>query len=504
MTTKACPVTGSNLNTLPANHPEPVEGKVCPVTNASTSHHPNVVPHPQVPATASAKDCPVLSKAADDKVCPVVGTSTANAVLPPDHPAPTSGLFCPATKATLAHHKDVIHEHPPVAAGASAKDCPVLSKKETSTPEKCPITGSKVQSLPPDHPSTANGGVCPVTQASVVHHDGIVKEHPSVASGATAKDCPVLQKAESAGACPVVGTTAATLPPAHPEVKAGQACPVTGATASHHETIAEHPSVASADSQAKCPVTGAVAEHHKVVDSDAGKAQCPVTGQYADGTRPAVVLPAAIAEQPIKYTLYGTPFSTFTRTVAMGLHELQIPFTQVDCKPHSEEILKYNPFGKLPALVLEHSGKQMPMFESDSIIRYLDSADDRVLRFPARDMVKNQKVEEWIGIISNIVFSAVELGVVKPYLADKSADVTEALAKMHKVLAIVEDRSQKPYLMGIATTWADLYLYPILADLSATPYARELERYTKLSAWVMRMSKRSTALATRPGTLESM
>lgn len=314
----------------------------------------------------------------------------------------------------------------------------------------------------------------------------------------------MLQQAESSKTCPVVGTAAKVLPPNHPEALPGQACPITGAKAEHHNNLESHPLVSQAKDSAKCPVTGAVAEHHKSVDPDAANtamAQCPVTGQFADGSRPEVQLPAELAAEPIKYTLMGIPFSTYTRTVAMGLHELKIPFTQVPVPPHSKEILEYNPFGRLPVLLLEHSGKTMSMFESDSIVRYLDSADDRILRFPAEDMVTNQKVEEWIGIITNYVFPAVEKEVVKPYLADKSADLSTGIKAMHSVLAILETRMGGPYLMGFRTTWGDLFLYPILADLAATPYGHELDRYTKLSAWLSRMQKRSTAKLTYEGTL---
>lgn len=373
-------------------------------------------------------------------------------------------------------------------------------------PDQCPVSGSKVNALPPDHPPTTNGEVCPVTKATMTHHEGIVKEHPPVSADASAKDCPVMQQAQDAKVCPVVGTSTNTLPPAHPEFKEGGVCPVTAATAEHHNGFAAHPSVKDAEGSAKCPVTGAVAEHHKGAVNPAtaneAMAQCPVTGQFADGSRPAVEIPAELAAEPIKFTLMGIPFSTFTRTVAMGLHELQVPFTQVPVPPHSKEILEYNPFGRLPVLLIEHSGKKMPMYETDSIVRYLDSAEDRLLRFSAKDLIRNQMIEEWIGIISNYVFEAVEKGVVKPYLADPKADLKQGVAEMNRILAIVEKKMQGPYLLGFNTTWGDLFLYPILADLVATPYGRELESYQKLNAWTKRMQKRSTAKLTVEGTLE--
>lgn len=516
---QACPVTGSQVNFLPPDHPDTKDSeKPCPVTNATVGHHKDIVlPHPPVASNATAQDCPVLSKADKDNVCPVVGTA-ANA-LPPDHPTAMNGNVCPVTKAKLSDHRGLVHEHPSIPANASVKDCPVLSSGQTQATlfapqtsksngnaDKCPVTGSQVTALPPDHPSTESGEVCPVTKATLSHHEGVVKEHPPVPANASAKDCPVLQRAQESKACPVVGTTAQTLPPNHPMSQNGEICPVTGAKAEHHANVAEHPSVQQADGTAKCPVTGAVAEHHRAVDPEVANtvmAQCPVTGQFADGSRPEVQIPEELAAEPIKYKLMGIPFSTFTRTVAMGLHELKIPFTQVPVAPHSKEILEYNPFGRLPVLLLEHSGRTMSMFETDSITRYLDSADDRILRFPAKDMVTNQKVEEWIGIIANYVFPAVEKGVVKPYLSDNTANVESGLAEMHNVLTILEHRMAGPYLMGFRTTWGDLFLYPILADLAATPYAVELEKYHKLSAWQKRMQKRSTAELTKEGTLEA-
>lgn len=514
---QTCPVTGSTVTTLPPDHPETNgSDKPCPVTKATTAHHKDAIRrHPSVPATATQEECPVLSKAKQENVCPIVGTATTS--LPPNHPTTMTGDVCPVTNAKLSDHAGVVKGHPAISSQASAKDCPVLSATSTSQSQaglfqpatiptdQCPVTGSKVNALPPDHPPTTNGETCPVTKATISHHQGVVSEHPPVPASATAKDCPVLQKASSSATCPVVGTATNTLPPNHPSSSTiGVSCPVTGATQEHHAGVAEHPSLLEADGAAKCPVTGAVADHHKAIDpatANAVVAQCPVTGQFADGSRPAMQIPEKLAAEPIKYTLMGIPFSTFTRTIAMGLHELNIPFAQVPVPPHSEEILKFNPFGRLPVLLIEHSGNRLSMFETDSISRYLDSADDRLLRFSSKDLIKNQKVEEWIGIVSSYVFPAVEKGVVKPYLADKSANLDEGLSEMHKVLSIVESRMQGPYLMGFNTTWGDLFLYPIVADLAATPYGKELDQYTKLASWTKRMQKRSTAKLTEEGTL---
>lgn len=50
--------------------------------------------------------------------------------------------------------------------------------------------------------------------------------------------------------------------------------------------------------------------------------------------------------------LTGIPFSTFTRSISLGLHELHIPFIHhKDSAPHGPDARKLNPFGLLPSLV---------------------------------------------------------------------------------------------------------------------------------------------------------
>jgi hypothetical protein len=144
----ACPIVGTTNDVLPPSHPDvdlSLDGQTCPVVGAKTDHHHNLHKHPAVPASdasagkvKSATQCPVLeqkvnepnSKAMDDEVCPVIGPATT--VLPPDHPDTSEakeGDVCPVTKATVAHHKDKVHEHPNVQAAEKGAVCPVAGVK---------------------------------------------------------------------------------------------------------------------------------------------------------------------------------------------------------------------------------------------------------------------------------------------------------------------------------------------------------------------------------------
>ncbi|ETN42687.1 uncharacterized protein HMPREF1541_01845 [Cyphellophora europaea CBS 101466] len=145
MAAAVCPVVGTTNTVLPPTHPEVdlnKDGLVCPVTNATTDHHHNLLKHPSVPGAkdpkASAEECPALQKMVsrdedkerDEGVCPVVGTATS--VLPPDHPSlngKTDDKVCPVTKAKLGDHKDKIHQHPPVENASKDAVCPVAGVK---------------------------------------------------------------------------------------------------------------------------------------------------------------------------------------------------------------------------------------------------------------------------------------------------------------------------------------------------------------------------------------
>lgn len=58
----------------------------------------------------------------------------------------------------------------------------------------CPVVGTATTVLPPDHPDTSKASkddVCPVTKATVAHHEKKVQPHPSVQAQSEEKVCPV-------------------------------------------------------------------------------------------------------------------------------------------------------------------------------------------------------------------------------------------------------------------------------------------------------------------------
>lgn len=76
-----------------------------------------------------------------------------------------------------------------------------------------------------------------------------------------------------------------------------------------------------------------------------------------------------------QFTVIGTPFSTFTRSITLALTYKGIAFEQDPVVPHSDTAYENHPFGFLPTLVIhEINGKKvdLKLRESQAIARYID------------------------------------------------------------------------------------------------------------------------------------
>ena len=75
------------------------------------------------------------------------------------------------------------------------------------------------------------------------------------------------------------------------------------------------------------------------------------------------------------YTVIGTPFSTFTRTITLGLQYKGLKYEQLATPPQSQLAQENHPFAYLPTLIIhEVDGKRvdMKLRESQAIVRYID------------------------------------------------------------------------------------------------------------------------------------
>ena len=80
-----------------------------------------------------------------------------------------------------------------------------------------------------------------------------------------------------------------------------------------------------------------------------------------------------MADQP--YTLIGTPFSTFTRTIALGLQYKKLKYNQIATKPQTRIAQEAHPFGYLPTLVIHEIDRKkvdVKLRESQAIAHFID------------------------------------------------------------------------------------------------------------------------------------
>jgi len=218
-----------------------------------------------------------------------------------------------------------------------------------------------------------------------------------------------------------------------------------------------------------------------------------------------------------QYTLIGTPFSTYTRSIALGLTYKGITFDQVNVVPHSDVARAHHPFGFLPTLLIRgvevgEDKVDVKLRESQAIVRYIDRVrPEPTLHIAdgAAHAVLAEQMWEFVGFAGAHGFPAVEIGVVKPRLAATDAHQSESdiqtllapgVSSLQSFLATIEEHmAPEGYVFGTQLTWADFFLYPLLADLSAVPEGALLS--PRLRGWMERMGELEAVRRTKEGTL---
>ncbi|KAG9124726.1 hypothetical protein FRC07_010461 [Ceratobasidium sp. 392] len=207
------------------------------------------------------------------------------------------------------------------------------------------------------------------------------------------------------------------------------------------------------------------------------------------------------------YAVIGTPFSTFTRTITSALTFKGTSFEQKPTLPHSDLASEHHPFGLIPALVITEDDKSLKLRESQAIARYLD----RIAPSPSlvqADLELPEKLWELVSIIASTGFKVIEVQVVKPRVKSideghESADECRARIEQsggaqdlrnffHTLDGLREGKGNDP-------TWADLFLYPLVSDLLATPDADLAP--PSIVSWAKSMDSVKGIKETHSGTL---
>ncbi|KAG1881246.1 hypothetical protein F4604DRAFT_1879742 [Suillus subluteus] len=191
---------------------------------------------------------------------------------------------------------------------------------------------------------------------------------------------------------------------------------------------------------------------------------------------------------PPLYTIIGTLLSTFTRSIL---------FTQVRCVSHSDTAYDNHSFGFLPTLIIhEIDGEtvDLNLRESVAIARYIDKvAPELNLHIsPGHGKVI---IEEQMWEFASLAGAH---GVVKPRVAATDAvkltdsaipeQIKPAVEYLGILLGKMEElMADEGYVFGSKLSWADFFLFLLLADLKAIPEGELLSR--RMLNWMEEMNK---------------
>lgn len=199
-----------------------------------------------------------------------------------------------------------------------------------------------------------------------------------------------------------------------------------------------------------------------------------------------------------KLVVWGTPLSTYVRTVRLLLEEIGADYTlqSVDIfngESQSPEYLAKNPFGKVPTL--EVNGELL--YETAAITEYLDATlGDR--KFSFSDPMLQARMRQIMAIIDSYFYGpAISTIVIERLIVPSQggnsdeAKVKNAIVPAQKAIEAIESlATPSPSLLGSEASIADFYLIPIFIYLSQTPEFEVITAQTpKLRMWWDRVSQ---------------
>lgn len=191
-------------------------------------------------------------------------------------------------------------------------------------------------------------------------------------------------------------------------------------------------------------------------------------------------------------TFYGTPQSTYVRTVRLLLAEANIDYDLKDIgifngDNKTDEYLAKHPFGKVPTVEIDG----IKIYETAAITYYINQKLANGA-FAPPDILMQTRMRQMMSIIDNYLYPpAVGTIVIQNLIVptqggetDKDA-VQEAIAPTQKALEAIEELSvSNPFLTGSMVSIAEFYLIPIFVYLEKTPQFDEVTSNTpKLKAW---------------------
>jgi glutathione S-transferase len=191
------------------------------------------------------------------------------------------------------------------------------------------------------------------------------------------------------------------------------------------------------------------------------------------------------------YKVIGTQKSRGFRVMWM-LEELGLGYDYVPCGPRSEEAMKYNPLGKIPALV---DGAEV-LTDSVAIMTYLGDKHG-ALTAPAGTPARARQDAMTLWLIDEfdaVLWTYAKNAFVLPE-DQRVPEVKDALkAEFTRTAAVLSDRLEGPFLMGDQLTIPDILA---VHCLNWSVGAKFPEVDGKLAAWAKTLRDRPAFKAVR-------
>ena len=197
-------------------------------------------------------------------------------------------------------------------------------------------------------------------------------------------------------------------------------------------------------------------------------------------------------------TVYGTPVSTYVRTVRLLLEEAGATYDlkAIDIfngENQSPDYLAKNPFGKVPTLEVDGEF----IYETTAITSYLDTIVANHKFTPSEPLLQS-RMRQIVSIVDSHLYAPAIVSIVIQRLIVPSQGgqtdlevVKAAVAPAKMALEAIESLTVgSPYLLGDAVTIADFFLIPIFTYFSKTPeYEAAIAETPKLRTWWSQVSQ---------------
>ncbi|MGI9386108.1 MAG: glutathione S-transferase family protein [Methyloligellaceae bacterium] len=204
--------------------------------------------------------------------------------------------------------------------------------------------------------------------------------------------------------------------------------------------------------------------------------------------------------------LYGYKYSVYAWIARLALHEKGVPYDWIEIDPFAENVapayLAMHPFRRVPTL----KNDDFVLFETGAITRFIDENFAGPELQPS-SAFERARVNQVISIVDSyaywpLVRQVFSHGYFKPFNGETSDtdEITIGLEAAVPVLEILEQISvDDTFLLGDALSLADIHLAPMISYFTMPVAGQKLiEKYPRLSQWIIGMERRPEFIRTKP------